>query len=437
MGAMPPPGVRETASSCRPWYRSLDRRQWRTLVAANLGWLFDGYEAYALILTVTVAFRELLPPAGDELIPFYSGIAIAVTLLGWGIGGIVGGIAADYLGRKRMLVYSVLAYSLMTGLTAFAWSWSSFIALRFIVGVALGSEWGTGASLMAEMWPREHRGKGAGLMQCGLGIGFFVASAVWLLVSPLGPSAWRWMFVIGVLPAFATLWIRRGVDEPDTWIEADRQRRAMPHRTRFPLVTLLSDPHTRRLTLVAFLMATATTLGWWGISSWIPPYVASVAAAQGLPPARWIGLAGMAYNVGGVIGYLLVGFCADAWGRRPVAITWFAASLLVTPALFFGTDNLPLLLLLCGINAAFTLGQFTWCAAWLPEAFPTRIRATAISFCFNAPRFVAFLGPLVSGTLIAAFGEYGRPALMVSSIYLVGIAAAPFFPETRGKPLPE
>ena len=434
---MQPSGALAAHSPSRPWYRSLDRRQWRTLAAANLGWLFDGYEAYALILTVTVAFRELLPPASYELIPIYSGVAIAVTLLGWGIGGIAGGVAADYLGRKRMLIYSVLAYSLMTGLTALAWSWSSFIALRFIVGVALGSEWGTGASLMAEMWPREHRGKGAGLMQCGLGIGFFVASAVWFLVSPLGPSAWRWMFVIGVLPAFATLWIRRGVDEPDAWIEADRKRRATPHRAGFPLATLLSDPHTRALTLVAFLMATATTLGWWGISSWIPPYVASVAAAQGLPPERWIGLAGMAYNVGGVIGYLLVGFCADAWGRRPVAITWFAASLLVTPALFFGTDNLSLLLLLCGVNAAFTLGQFTWCSAWLPEAFPTRIRATAISFCFNAPRFVAFLGPLVSGTLIAAFGEYGRPALMVSFIYVIGIAAAPFFPETRGKPLPE
>ena len=427
----------DAQSAPSPWYRSLDRRQWRTLAAANLGWLFDGYEAYALILTVTVAFRELVPPASYDLIPIYSGVAIAVTLLGWGIGGIVGGIAADYLGRKRMLIYSVLAYSLMTGLTAFAWSWQSFIALRFIVGVALGSEWGTGASLIAEMWPREHRGKGAGLMQCGLGIGFFVASAVWYFVSPLGPSAWRWMFVIGVLPAFATLWIRRGVEEPEAWIEADRKRRAAPHLTRFSLTALLADRNTRRLTTIAFLMATATTLGWWGISSWIPPYVASVAAAQGLPPARWIGLAGMAYNVGGVIGYLLVGFCADAWGRKPVVIAWFAISLVMTPVLFFGTDNLSLLLVLCAVNAAFTLGQFTWCSAWLPEAFPTRIRATAIGFCFNAPRFVAFLGPLVSGALIASFGEYGRPALLVSLIYVVGLAAAPFFPETRGKPLPE
>ena len=138
---MEPSGLLD-ALAARPWYRSLDRRQWRTLGAANLGWLFDGYEAYALILTVTVAFRELLPAGSDQFIPFYSGIALAVTLLGWGIGGIAGGIAADYLGRKRMLIYSVLAYSLVTGLTAFAWSWTSFVVLRFIVGVALGSRVG-------------------------------------------------------------------------------------------------------------------------------------------------------------------------------------------------------------------------------------------------------------------------------------------------------
>ena len=189
--------------------------------------------------------------------------------------------------------------------------------------------------------------------------------------------------------------------------------------------------------IIAVLMSTATTLGWWGVSTWVPPYVASVAAAQGLQPARWASLAGMAYNAGAVIGYVLFGFCADAWGRKPVVITWFVAALLMTPVLFFGTNNLSLLLLICAVNAVFTLGQYTWCAAWLPEAFPTSVRATAISFCFNAPRFIAFLGPLVAGTLITSFGDYGRPALIVSLIYLVGIAAAPFFPETRGAPLPE
>jgi MFS family permease len=287
-------------------------------------------------------------------------------------------------------------------------------------------------------------------MQCGLGIGFFIASAVWFFVGSLGPSAWRWMFVIGVLPAVATIWIRRGIDEPEKWVESNSRRRAAlaarargeapssaEHLTRFTLVDLLADPRTRRLTIAAFLMSTSTTLGWWGISSWVPPYVASVAAGEGLPATRWASLAGMSYNAGAVVGYVLFGFCADAWGRKPVVIAWFALALLLTPLLFLWTHSLSLLLVVCGLNAVFSLGQYTWCSTWLPEAFPTRIRATAVSFCFNAPRFVAFLGPLVAGTLITYFGDYGRTAVLVSLIYLLGIAAAPFFPETRGRPLPE
>jgi len=441
----------ETDVQVSHWYRALDRRQWNTLFVANLGWMFDGYETYALILTAGVTFQQLLPLESRSAIPFYAGLTIAVTLLGWGFGGIAGGILADYIGRKRTLIYSILAYSLVTGCTALAWSWPSFVVLRFVVGLALGAEWGTGASIVAEMWPAEHRGKGAGLMQCGLGIGFFCASGVWFFISALGPSAWRWMYVIGVLPALATWWIRRGLIESDKWTESDRRRRevtaaqnrgehldeASRQLARFTLVDLFVNPRTRRLTIIALLMSTTTTLGWWGISSWVPAYVSSVASIEGLPGARWASFAGMCYNIGAICGYIGLGFCADAWGRKPVTITWFALALLLTPALFLWTHDLSLLLLVCGINGVFSLGQYTWCPTWLPEVYPTRIRATAVSFCFNAPRFIAFVGPLVAGTLITYFGGYGRAAVIVSMIYILGLAAAPFFPETRGKMLPD
>jgi MFS family permease len=142
-------------------------------------------------------------------------------------------------------------------------------------------------------------------------------------------------------------------------------------------------------------------------------------------------------NFGAVCGYIALGFCADAWGRKPVTIAWFALAWLLTPVLFIWTHNLTLILIVAAINAFFTLGQYTWCPAWLPEAFPTHIRGTAVSFCFNAPRFIAFLGPLLAGTLITYLGDYGRAAVIVSTIYLLGIVSAPFFPETRGKPLPQ
>ena len=154
-----------------PWYRSLGGPQWRALVAANLGWTLDSFEFFALFLTVGFALHQLVGPAQYAAIPRYAGYIIAVTLFGWGVGGVLGGIFADYIGRKRTLMLAILAYSLTTGLSAVSWNWESLAALRFLVGVGVGSEWGTGASIVAELWPDHARGKGAGLMQCGAGLG--------------------------------------------------------------------------------------------------------------------------------------------------------------------------------------------------------------------------------------------------------------------------
>jgi MFS family permease len=424
----------------QPWYRSLDRKQWNALFAANLGWMFDGYETYALLLTLGVALRQLLEPAAYPQIPAYAGAVIALTLLGWGIGGMIGGVVADYIGRKRTMMYAILAYSLMTGLSAFAWSWGSFAVLRLLVGIAIGSEWATGASLTAELWPDKARGRGAGLMQCGLGIGFFAASLVWLFIGPLGGAAWRYMFVIGVLPGFFTLWIRSRIPESPKWEQADALRRQARERgvaTRFTLLDLFANPEVRRRTLLAFLMSLTTTIAWWGISAWLPPYVASVAVKAGLAGPQWASYAGMAYNVGAIAGYIGLGFFADVYGRRPVTLVFFVMALLTTPVVFLWTRELNLLLLAVACNGFFSLGLYSWMPVWLPELFPTRMRATGAAFCFNTPRFIAWIGPLVAGTLIANFGGFSNAAMWVATIYILGIICTPFLPETRGKPLPE
>ncbi|HKN11222.1 MAG TPA: MFS transporter [Pseudomonadota bacterium] len=211
-----------------PWYRSLSRTQWNTLLASNLGWVFDGFEAYALILTVGVALRQLLDPSQHAQIPVYAGAIIVTTLCGWGIGGMTAGVLADYIGRKRTMILAILTYSIMTGLSAFAWDWVSFAVMRFLVGLAIGSEWVTGTSMTAELWPDNARGKGIGLFQCGFGIGFFIASLVWLFVGGTGPGAWRTMYLIGALPALLTLWIRRSIPESTLWEQANERRRAAP-----------------------------------------------------------------------------------------------------------------------------------------------------------------------------------------------------------------
>jgi MFS family permease len=427
-----------------PWYRTLDRTKWRALVAANLGWLFDGFETYALILTAGVALKQLHPSDNPA---FYIGLTIAMTLLGWGAGGILGGIVADYLGRRKVLLISITLYSLFTGLSAIAWNWESFLVLRLLTGVTLGSEWGTGTSLVAEIWPQHARAKAAGLMQCGLGLGFFVASAAWHFIAPLGPGSWRYMFLLGVLPAFFALWLRRGVPESDKWAKVASRRASLNSQselseeertyTKFTLRQIMADPKLRRLTILGSIMSAVTTCAWWGISTWVPAYVGSLAARDGHSPESYASTAGMIYNIGAIAGYIALGFSADRFGRKPTVFTYFLVSLVMTPVLFLWTHDLTLVLVLCAVNGFFTLGQYTWMPVWLPEFYPTHLRATGAAFVFNAARFVAFLGPLLAGSIIATLGGYGTAATVVGLIYIVGMAVVPFCPETKGRALPE
>src|SRR5712675_205762 len=286
-----------------PWYRSLNRDQWKVLIASNLGWTFDGFEIFALFLTVGFALRQLLDAAQYAAIPQYAGYVLACTVFGWATGGVIGGIIADYIGRKRTMMLAILAYSLTTGLSAFAWDWESFAVLRFLVGVAIGSEWATGASIVSELWPDHSRGKGGGLLQCGAGIGSVLASLVWLTIGGVGPNAWRWLYLIGVLPALLTLWIRRGIPESPRW-EAASERRRTAHAlrrsgavldgenralTRFTVVGLFADQAVRRPLIGAFLMMLSVTFAFWGVGTFIPTYVGAVAAKAGLSAPEYAG----------------------------------------------------------------------------------------------------------------------------------------------------
>jgi MFS family permease len=439
-----------TVAGSQPWYRSLNATQWKTVFASNLGWMFDGYETFALILVVGVALHDLLLPAQFAQIPAFAGTVIGITLLGWGIGGVIGGVLADYIGRRRTMIFAILAYSITTGLSAFAWDWVSFALLRFLVGIAIGSEWSTGASLTAEVWPDNARGRGAGLMQCGLGIGFFLASFTWLFVSGYGPGAWRIMFILGVIPALFTFWLRSGIPESQKWEASNEKRKSAQakkesgaalsaedqHLTRFTFADLFADPEVRKITVIVFLMSLTTTVAWWGISTWVPPFIAAAAGKAGLPAQTWASYAGMSYNLGAICGYIGLGFLADRFGRKPIVMIFFAASLVLTFALYKWTTDLHLLLLVAAVNGFFTLGQYSWMSVWLPELFPTRMRATGMAFTFNSPRFIAFLGPLFAGLLISQLGGFSGMAVAFSFIYILGFVLVPFLPETKGKPLP-
>ena len=434
-----------------PWYRTLTKAQWRALIASNLGWTFDGFEVFALILTVGVALHQLLDPSQYPRIPAYAGAIIAITVFGWGLGGLLGGVLADYLGRKRSMTLTILAYSLLTGLSAFAWDWVSFAVLRFLVGLAIGSEWATGASITAELWPAKARGKGGAFLQAGYPIGSILASGVWLTIGTSGPGAWRYMYLIGVLPALLTFWIRRNIPESPQWEASNQRRRAAYdlHRqgatlngedaalVRFTLVDMFAERAVRSRLLLTFVMSLSVTIGYWGVSTFVPSYVGSVAAAAGLAAPRWAALAGLVQNLGALLGFVTFGFLADAWGRKPTTILYYLMCLVLTPIVYLWVHEIHVLLLFFAVFGFFIQGIFSWTPIWLPELFPTRMRATAAGFIFNAPRLISAAAPLIAGTLIVGLGGYGKAATIIGMFYVLGLITAPFLPETRGKPLPE
>jgi MFS family permease len=441
---------KQAAVLASPWYRSLSSPQWKTLLAANLGWTLDSFEFFALFVTVGFALHQLLSVAQYAAIPRYAGYIIATTLFGWGVGGVIGGIIADYIGRKRTMIFAILAYSLTTGLSALSWNWESLAVLRFFVGVAIGSEWATGASLVAELWPDHSRGKGGGLMQCGAGVGAILASVVWLLISGSGPNAWRWMYLIGVLPALATFWIRRRIPESPRWMRSNERRceaRDLKRHgaelsgervalTRFTLIDLFSDRTVRGPLIGSFLMMLSLTLAFWGVGTFIPTYVGTVAARAGLPAAQWAGWAGLVTGVFGTLGFVSLGFLADLVGRKAVTMLFYLMCLILTPVVYLWAWNIHVLLFWVSVFGFFTLGIWAWAPIWLPELFPTRMRSTAIAFCFNAPRLIACVGPLIAGSLIVGLGGYGPAATIIGCFFLPGFVVAMFLRETKGRSLP-
>lgn len=249
------------------------------------------------------AMKSLLTPDQLKAPAFYAGAAIGITLLGWGFGGLLGGVLADYIGRKRMMMLSVSFYALFTGLTAFAWDFWSFGALRFITGIAIGSEWSTGIALVAETWPNRAPPKGCGFLQSAFGGGALLAAMVWFILSatdPLGAESWRFIFIVGALPAFAVLYLRRALEESERWMIAVKQHHwaateaggeAPPPAAKrpFTLTEIFREQESRRRVILAMLLSLATTVGWWAVSSWMPAYTEQLAKAHGEPLGVWAG----------------------------------------------------------------------------------------------------------------------------------------------------
>jgi MFS family permease len=371
-----------------------------------------------------------------ELISWYGGLILSVFLLGWAVGGVCFGVLADRFGRTRILMWTIVIYAVFTGLAALSQTWWELAIFRFITALGIGGEWAAGASLVAEVWPESKRAKAAGWLQSAWAVGFFLAALVHLA---LRHSGWRPIFVVGIGPALVAIVVRLWVREPERWVKAARQAPAFVEGSTTKLGQLFS-PANKRATLVGAGLAFVAVFGLWGATNWTPTLVRSLPEFQHMDGAKvnsYVSYATMLLNTGSLVGYLSFGPLADRVGRRPVFALMCLGSVVMLPIAFLVPRSYAAVLLLLPSLGFFNNGIFSGFAIYLPELYPTAIRATGAGFCFNAGRALASAGPFLTGYLVQQLGTFGRAASAVALIYLVGLVILVFAPETKGRPLPD
>ncbi|MET0455710.1 MAG: MFS transporter [Mycobacterium sp.] len=442
-----------TASTTgRSGLRGIDPKARRALLASWLGWTFDGFETYALILIGHVAISDIGSDSQVQNLPTYVSALVAATLVGWAIGGVASGFLADRFGRRRILMVSILWYAVFTGLTALAPNYWWLLVLRLITGAGLGAEWGAGTSLIGELWKPRSRGRAAAILQSGFGVGALLAASVWYFLEPLGESAWRYLFVVGALPAAIVVYVRRSVDDSSMWKESQRLREAakdvaaqgqkltegQAKLVRSPFAAVFSDPPLRRRGLVLFVLCVNSVIGLYAVSSWVPAFVGQLARGADMDAGHWASTASLTFNGASIAGYIVLGVLADLIGRKPTMLLYYLGSLIVVPVLFLGTDSPAASIAATAAAGFFILGQFAWMPIYMPELFPTFGRATATSAIFNAARLAGAAVTLLTGFLITALGSIGTAATVVGvTVYAVALTVVwAAGPETRGTSLP-
>jgi MFS family permease len=408
------------------WYQDLTAYQWRVLICTCLGWALDIMDGYLYAIILFPAMSDLLGTTESSVIGWYGGIVLSIFMVGWALGGLIFGPVADRYGRSKTMALTILVYAGFTGLCATAGSWQELALYRFMTGLGIGGEWSAGAALIAETWPARSRAKAAGIMQASGGIGFFLASLLYLFIGPYG---WRWVFAMGILPAVVAFYIRRTLKEPDRWVQA--------RATRNPLPSLFVKP-VRRDILVGTGMAVVATFGYQGAIQWVPSWVSDLLQAQG-PKAviPQVSLVTSVLNGGGIIGCLCFPLIADRWGRKAALTIYFMGAAIAIPMTFSLVEDFTLAVLVSPLVGFFGAGVFTGFAVYLPELFPTAIRATAQGFCYNFARFFSAAAPFVAGALVASHGSFAKAISTIGLIYLVGLVVLIFARETKGQALPD
>lgn len=446
------------ASAGGPWYKELNRYHWFVLVVASLGWLFDTMDQQLFNLARRPAITELLgarpgDPAMAGQIAEFAGYSTMIFMIGWALGGVIFGILGDRIGRAKTMVLTILFYSAFTGLSALATNVWDFSAYRFLTGLGVGGEFAVGVALVAEVMPDRARPFALGWLQALSAVGNMMAALIGIGLGALEQSgaigsAWRAMFVVGAAPALLAILIMRRLKEPEQW-----QRAAAEKKKMGSIPEMFSDPRWRKNSLVGMTLAFSGVVGLWGIGFFSFDLLSSVLdktfRAEGLPEnviagkkTLWTGITSLLQNFGAFWGIYAFTRITHYTGRKLAFGISFIAAMAITAFTFWKLNDFSDIFWMIPLMGFCQLAIFGGYAIYFPELFPTRLRSTGTSFCYNVGRLVAAVGPLTLGLLTSrVFAGYDEPmryaGVTMCSVFLLGLLVLPLAPETKGKPLPE
>src|ERR1700691_2381110 len=439
------------------WYKELTRYHWFVLLVASLGLLFDTMDQQLFTLARRPAMLELLHVhAGDPnsagLVATYAGYSTSIFMIGWAVGGVLFGILGDRIGRVKTMLISILSYSAFTGLSVLSTGVWDFSAYRFLTGLGVGGEFAVGVALVAEVMPNRARPYALGLLQASSTVGNVTAALVGIFLGRLQAAhvvgtPWRWMFIIGALPALLVLVIMRRLKEPEGW------QKAKDRDVKLGSISELFSSKWRRSTLVGMTLAFSGVVGLWGIGFFAPDLLSSVLdktfRAQHMPEnliasqkTLWTGINSLLQNFGAFWGIYAFTYLTARIGRRKAFAAGFLAAMFATAFTFWKLQNFSDIFWMTPLMGFCQLSLFGGFAIYFPELFHTRLRSTGTSFCYNVGRLIAAAGPfalaLLTSRVFASTDEPMRYAgITMCLVFLLGLAVLPWAPETMGKPLPE
>ncbi len=474
----------KSTPSADGWWSQLQPYQRLVFVVATLAWLFDCLDQQLFNLARSPALDQLLTKAQLAEKSYYVGLSISVFVFGWATGGMIFGSLGDRYGRAKMLSVTVLLYSIATGLSALSTSFTDFAIYRFITGLGVGGVFGLAVALVADTVPGHIRPRALGVLQSFSAVGNCAAGliGVSIALTTLGEdkSYWKWLFVIGALPAFLVATIQLRMKEPEAW-RLSRDKALAEGKRSGSYRDLFGHGTWRRHALLGMVLSCAGVIGLWGIGVFSNDLVGDIvahnfaqagASAEDVTKGKqlWMSLNLLAFNVGAFAGMLIFTRVAVNLGRKKAFGIFFAGSLLVTIFVFqmIGKINGRWdIVWMAPLMGFFQLSVFAGFSIYLPELFPTRLRATGVSFCYNVGRYISALGPFTLGALATKFGTTAQEAAVAAApqgiteaalgslktvaridafrdaaswmclIFLLGIIVLPFLPETKGQPLPE